>query len=585
MPTVPYNPRPTVQPSAEGTPFLRGTGATPEAFGAAQAEAEYRGAGEVGRARLAEAEATSRIGGAIESIGDTFAKHAMRMQTELNTSAAKDAFLAADVKLGELEAWHRTLEGRAAMDALPEYFNKARAIRDDAKNNLPNQEAQRFFDQDFARRLGFSLVDAGRYSATQFKRYQNGQDTSIIGLATQNAAANYGDDDQFEANLATIRKASRSKADREGLSPEAAELSEKTAVGNAWRLRLAQMAIYDPERAKALFESNKDKIEDAINPAQLIDIQRHIKAGMDNLGARRASQKIFDKYKDEEGPGAFGRMMDDAETEAAKVAPDDPQFLDNLRSRLTSLYNNKKKQEDDDLRFREGKVNDALLGTKEFPPPTSLDELRRQNPEAADYYETLPAKRKSAILKTLANNAKDDPQMTEARFRRFQELKGVAANEPDKFLSMDIMSEDLPRSARGQLMLMQRSITQTVDKTQLTRAMASVSSMLNEANISRARDPKGFDEFTGSFLDAIKTYQEENKKRPGDKELREIAAKLLRFEDPEALFFKGERLFQTEVPDEDRARIIGAYERATGRRPDDDQIRRAYIMKLYRERK
>lgn len=585
MPQVPYDPRTTVQPTTEGTPLLRGTGASPEAFGAAEAEARFRGEGVLGSARAAEAAAGERISSGLESVGDVFAKHALRMQTELNVTAAKDAFLAADVKLGELEAWHRTLEGKNAMDALPDYFKKAQKIRDDTKSSLPNQEARRLFDQDFARRLGFSVVDAGRYSATQLKRYQNKQDDSIIGIETQNAATNWDDDDRFDESIKTIRGAARSKAAREGQPPEAAELAEKTAVGNAWRLRLAQMAIYNPEKAKALFEENKDKIEDAINPAQLIDIQRHIKSGIDNLGARRASQRIFDKYKNEEGPGAFRSMMDDVEAEAKKVAPEDPQFLDNLRSRVTALYENKKKQERDDELFKTQKLDDAMLGTREFPPPTSLDELRAQNPEAADLYETLLPKNKTKYLNILAKNAKDDPQMTEPRFRRLQELKGMAVNDPDKFMKTDLMVEDLPRRNRGELMVMQRNLEQSVDKTQLTKGMASIRSLLNDAGISQARNPAEFNEFTGSFLDAVKEFQAENKKKPNDQEYRDIAAKLLRYEDPTAWIFKGDRMFQTSVPDADRARIIGAFERANGRKPDDDEIRRMYIMKIYRERK
>lgn len=589
MATVPYDPRRTVLPRAAGPspevrlPYQTGVGATPAAFGAEVAEARFRGAGEVARAAGAEAGALGQLGREVEGFGDVMARHALVIQTQFNQSAAKDAFLSADVKLGELDTWHRGLEGKAAVDALPEYFKRARAIRDDVKNSLPNAEAQRMFDQDFTRRVGFSIVDAGRFAATQFRHYQNRQDDSIVGLATQDSAANYDNDALFEQNLEKIRTATRSKSERQGLPPETAELAEKTAVGNAWRYRLAQMAVYNPEKAKDLFEANKSKIEDAINPAQLVDIQRHIKAGLDNLGARNAANEIFSKYKDEEGPGAFRSMMEDAEKRAEKAAPDDPQFLDNLRTRLTSLYNNKKKQETDEQDHRMNVIQDTIMATEGGTPPTDLDELRAANPQAGAYYDALPPKKKSQVLTALEKNAKADPPMTEARFKRVQELKGMAVNDKDGFMKLDPMTEDLPKRSRGELMMMQRNIERTVDQTQITRAMASVRSMLNDANIT-SRDTVAMNEFTGSFLDAIRDFQTENKRRPNDEEYRKIAAKLLRYEDPSAWFLTGPRLFQTPIPDADRARIIGALERTLGRAPEEDEIRRLYIMKLYRER-
>jgi GH24 family phage-related lysozyme (muramidase) len=266
MPVVPTSVAPSVQPtSSTGIPYQTAAGATPDAFGAGIGQAEQ------GLARQ------------LEATGDIAAKHALQMQEDVNASSAKDLFLQADVETGKLTVDYNALEGANRVNAYPQYIKDLGAVREKYKQLAPNTDVAKRFDQDFARRVGYSIVDGARSAATANKQYQSQQNSALQTNALSHVAANADDDKRFNTELGIGLSAVRSGDDYKGAAPEVQKEHEQAFTTQAWATRLQSMAKSDPLRARDLFNKNKGqidgltqlKLDDSINQ-QIINVQSRV---------------------------------------------------------------------------------------------------------------------------------------------------------------------------------------------------------------------------------------------------------------------------------------------------------------------
>src|SRR5260370_253609 len=129
-------------------------------------------------------------------------------------------------------------------------------VRADMKAQAPNGDVARRFDQDFARRVGYSIVDGARSAATANKQYQKETNTSVQANALAHIAANAKDDNRFETELGIGLETVKSSDDYKGGSPETRQQHEQAFVSGAWATRLQSMSKTDPLRARELFNKN-----------------------------------------------------------------------------------------------------------------------------------------------------------------------------------------------------------------------------------------------------------------------------------------------------------------------------------------
>lgn len=296
MPQAPYVGAPQASPSPGGAqPYLTSNAATPDAFGA-----------NVGAAQ-------EKFGATISNLGTHIESNVIRMQEIANDSAAKDLFVAADVEMGKRTIEFKQLERTNANGpAYAQYVKDLEAIRNKYKQNAPNDEVARKFDQDFARRVGYTITDGALHVATQ-NRAANRESTQAVTVNSLNhVAAAAADDKRFGTELQILQENVETEAKREGYTPEKKEAEKQKVVDAAWKTRLEAMSRSDPLRARKLLDENKDvggltrvALDQTINQG-IIQVQSRIDA--DTIAAQGVgiSDALVDRIKKFEGFRAKG---------------------------------------------------------------------------------------------------------------------------------------------------------------------------------------------------------------------------------------------------------------------------------------
>lgn len=272
MPAVPAVPLPSVAPApSSGTPYQSGAGATPDNFGASVGQAQQR------------------LGATLEQTGDVLAKHALQMQETVNASIAKDMFLQGDIEVGQLTVDYNSLEGINKVNAYPKFVQDIEAVRNKFKTQAPNDDVARKFDQDFARRVGYSIVDGARGSATALKQYNNQTSEAVRQNTLSHIAAAAQDDRRFESEVNIGLQSVRSQDEFKGSSPEVQEQKERAYTTGAWATRLQSMSKTDPLRARDLLSKNEDKLDGG----KVLQIKEVIDQQIINVDTRISADRII----------------------------------------------------------------------------------------------------------------------------------------------------------------------------------------------------------------------------------------------------------------------------------------------------
>lgn len=272
MPVVPSPAFPSVSPSPNtGIGYQSSSGATPEAFGSAVGVAEQK------------------LGAEVEKTSDVLAKHAMKMQEDLNTTLAKDLFLKGDVEVGKLTVAYNSLEGLQKVAAYDQHVKDIEGVRERLKSEAPNSDVAKKFDQDFARRVGYSIVDGARGAATANKQVQKQTNMAVRASTLSTIAANSNDDVRFEMETKAGLETFKAEDEYRGQSPEVQAYRDREYVTAAWATRLDSMSRTDPLRARDLLDKNKDKIDGG----KVLQMKDTIDQRIIQVDSRVSSDKII----------------------------------------------------------------------------------------------------------------------------------------------------------------------------------------------------------------------------------------------------------------------------------------------------
>lgn len=270
MPQVPKLDISTISAAGPSGSFFNISGATPEAFGAGVGAAEQR------------------LGAQVEHAGDVLQKHANLLQDRANEAAANDMFVQWDIEAAKVGVWYRSLQGKQAVDAHPEYIKKLEETRNTFLSSAPNGEAARLFDRDSKRRMGYMITDSAYYAGNQNKAYNTNAARARQTLGVQNAG-NSKDDNEFQFNVDSALKGLDADAIENGWSPEVKEVQKEKIISSAWQNRIATIAMSDPFRAQDLYLKNKEKIGD---PATRMHIEKNIQQQYNSVGTRMDAHSI-----------------------------------------------------------------------------------------------------------------------------------------------------------------------------------------------------------------------------------------------------------------------------------------------------
>lgn len=289
MATVPTVTAPQVSPDATSAiPYNSGAGNSPDAFGANIGQAE------------------EKVGGAISSVGDVLAKHAIVLQDRLNTANGADLYLKADEAAAPIISNFKTLQGKAAMDAMPTYLKDLEDVRQKFAAQAPNVDVEKAFTNDFKRRQGYWIQDGALVAGTQLKNFEQYTASAVTKLAQQQAATAKDNKDFTENQVPYVaQKATEEAITKYGSDGPAVDLYVRGQVSAAYKSRLENVASHDAVAAKQLFDSYKDKMSDqdqrAVEPT--IDnnfIQQKGKAVADDI-VQKGTGNVVDKMVKAEG--------------------------------------------------------------------------------------------------------------------------------------------------------------------------------------------------------------------------------------------------------------------------------------------
>jgi len=603
---------PSVMPGGIPQPYLK-VNVGPEAFGAQVGQAAERGAGVIGRAELQKGEAIGQLGRSTEQFGDVLAKHAIRMQTELIDADADEKFLAATMKLGELEAWHRSLEGKAALDAMPEFNQKALAIREQYRNSIATSAGQRKFDQEFSRRLGYTIVNGGIYSAGQFKEYRDKLGKASV-AQDQNTFANGPprSDTQTTTDLDEIAKKARTNVFKEGGSEEQAEIAASVAVSNAMMHRVEKMVAENrPQDAQEFLQKFGHLMTDPNLYSRATNLTKN---GMYDYASRQVSDQVNMDFrkKDPADPGYMDAKIKRAQELAEALKPGDAKFADLVVSRVRTDISIDKQTRADNINAlsltlktaiqREVKSQDGgtrlLYDKSQFTPEERL---------AYERLGTLDPGLQRTIDKAMKQNAIFGKEWTDemrAEYYKWAEIGNRAlAGDPaarDQFIKLVPQSLEIPQSGNPggihALWTLQQRVLSNVPDTHVQHVMGVMKHMIRDAELSQADQAK----LQVDLVEAVKRFQAENQgKRPNDEQIIDMGKRMLRGEfgdkwtwNPRSWFGPGTRLFQREVPSAEKPKIIESLKRQNAIRggnpdyePDADEIQKTYTHQLYLQEK
>jgi hypothetical protein len=290
------------------------------------------------------------------------------------------------------------------------------------------------------------------------------------------------------------------------------------------------------------------------------------------------------------GPEWLAKATARAKEIASARAPDNPNYEDLLVGRVKTAYNNVRTVMNQVYRENYNVVKGATLEQDESGKPklTDISQIL-DNPQLNQAYNQLDKAHQNAIIGQVQKNAKADVPVTTQNYARFQGLQGLAVDNPQKFLDVDILQEDMPRTLQGQLLTKQRALEKSKqDTTGLTRAVSTVTPMLNDAGIRRSATDQGVASRYNQFIGAFQTERDQwikdhGGKTPSDKENQTIAAGVLRVSQESSYIPWRSEQRQFEVPDTNKEEISKAFSTRYGRPPTPAETYQVYQRQLNRE--
>lgn len=560
MPQAPYQAYPSVAPASEPTPKI-GLSVPGTAFGTNIAEA------------------TRGFGQQLEHASDELSRTALQIQALQNDTWAKDKDADTMLKIGEKVEAFKQLEGQNAVNALPEHQATIKAIRDEALDSAPNAAAKRMLNASLARRVGFALVDAGGYAGTQAKVSLNNASE-----ARKQASIESFDAEHPEMSEKTIKAEVRYQSDVHGALPEKHDEDVRRAISQGYMNSIRKMAPADPEKAEAVFNNVKDRLDPQVRDV----LQDVVNRNMALKGSALIANRVMKDYDPTKGKGELEEYLKRGR-DAVKDS-DNPYLEDRVEERIRTKfaigmagYNNTQAK---NLQTVQGYIlgqnfEHAVVDMDGIVGPQAPTEVRAA-------FDSLDPTNQKKIFSSLRSASKIDVSLTPEGIKRIGELTTMATEQPDKFRQLTLTDENLPRSQILSLVKKQAAINSRQDpNSEINRYLrdAKVASILAVSGVvpSKTDEAKAetYNHFVGAFGQALDEYKTmHDGKGPNHADLVKLTQDLLQqiVTKPGYLWDTKERRFEASVPDEHQEAIKNSFQKQHGREPSEDEVRSIYLQ-------
>lgn len=278
---------------------------------------------------------------------------------------------------------------------------------------------------------------------------------------------------------------------------------------------------------------------------------------------------------------------------ARQQAPDDTTFDDYVRQRTMTEFNQAKSIKRDGEFRAQNTLDGAIVGAfGKGNLPTTIEELKASSPDVAAAWDSLDESKQRKYLSYLAKNAKGETSWTQEGLKRYQQLKGLANADPNEFLALDAVGENLPNSAKRELINLQQRLKANAEgDPRVRQAMQILLPFLGPADLARRTDANKdqYDQFVGALQDQLSEFTKENKKAPKAEDIQKMGAQLLQQQTDANKWSFGfmnrtSPMYMIPAPEDDVERIkaLPAWGQL-GITPTEQQINRVYTRERFQK--
>ena len=285
-------------------------------------------------------------------------------------------------------------------------------------------------------------------------------------------------------------------------------------------------------------------------------------------------------------------LVERGENYAKQLFPDNTLFHDYTRQRISTGYNEIKRQRREAETENLNTVYDGIMGnSSQGKVPTSVEELT-MDPRINEAFNNLEPPKQFAMLKRMENVA--NAQKRENSEIEGRRLRGQAINDPTGFLKEDVLSNDkISYGEMKSLLSLQDQIRKNPDQRdpQIQRAL-SVSALgpkLRAIGLTKADRPDDYNAFIGTLQDTIVEHMKENNNKPPTiDEIKTIGNRLLQeYSEPGAiwgnLWTNKYSIYNKSLPAKELDKVRTDYMDKHPKEPppDDESLQREYRLQLY----
>jgi hypothetical protein len=285
-------------------PYQNASGATADAFGAAQGRAAVEGAGK------------------IMSLGDRMAANAIKIQDEDNERETKrlDVELSQAVRAltvgDDKTPGFYSARGEAAVAAHKDAEKAITEARRKLLESTKNARVREMFGSLSAARVERELGGLASHVAKERRVANDAISEARINEASDDAGAHWNNSKVIGQSSAIARQEVADMAARNGWNPVVTASKMQEAQTVLHRRVIESALVHDPGAAKAYFDQNKDKIDGRVHP----ELEKALEAGTLRQQSQAKEDEIMARGLGEGAAMSEARKIKDAKLRDETVA-------------------------------------------------------------------------------------------------------------------------------------------------------------------------------------------------------------------------------------------------------------------------
>jgi hypothetical protein len=216
---------------------------------------------------------------------------AIAMQDLYNHSEAQQADADYMQQAGEVHANFSSLQGKAAVDAYPQYIQNLKDIREKIGSGLSNGMSQKLYDGQSLSTFGRTVFNGAGHAASENKRYAISSADGRIAASYDQSLNQPFDDKGFQQSLAQNEVDVRAKNSLEGLAPDAIEENVRRSKSSLWAAKITGMAKTQPFTASRVMDQAIKS--GGLQGKDITDVTNYVQQANHTVGARMISHDVM----------------------------------------------------------------------------------------------------------------------------------------------------------------------------------------------------------------------------------------------------------------------------------------------------